>query len=130
MRKKTAVPANYKFGWLFATIFAVGFLYFHYQQSIWLAITSMFLSALFGFITIFAPSVLTPFNRAWFALSLFLGKVVSPVVLSIIFFVVIVPPALVTRLFGRDALLLKKRKVASYWVDREPIDPDSFKNQF
>jgi hypothetical protein len=74
--------------------------------------------------------LLAPLNRAWFGLSLFLGKVVSPIVLSIIFFVLIAPVALITRLFGRDALLLKKRQASTYWVDKESIEPGSFKNQF
>jgi hypothetical protein len=61
---------------------------------------------------------------------LLLGKVVSPITLSIIFFVLIVPIAFITRLFGRDVLSLEKRQVSSYWVDKESLDPESFKNQF
>jgi hypothetical protein len=59
-----------------------------------------------------------------------LGKIVSPVILSVIFFIMIVPVSVITRAFGRDVLLLKKREVPSYWVDKESIEPDSFKNQF
>ncbi len=124
------MPSNKKFGWLFTAIFAVVFVYFQHHHSIWLAVFALSLSVLFALLTIFLPSALTPLNKAWFALSLFLGKVVSPVILSLIFFVLIVPVALVTQLFGRDILLLKKRQVSSYWVDKEPIEPDSFKNQF
>lgn len=124
------MPSNQKFGWLFAAIFAGAFAYFQWKHSLGLAIASIVLSILFALVTIFIPSALAPLNKAWFALSLFLGKVVSPIVLSIIFFVVIVPPAFIGRLFGRDALLLKKRQVPSYWVDKEPIEADSFKNQF
>lgn len=124
------MPSNQKFGWLFAAIFAGAFAYFQWKHSLGLAIASIALSILFALVTIFIPSALAPLNKAWFALSLFLGKVVSPIVLSMIFFVLIVPVALIGRLFGRDALLLKKRQVSSYWVDKEPIEPDSFKNQF
>ena len=122
--------SNKKFGCLFTLIFLVGYLYLRDKNFLWFAIACLSLSILFALITIFIPSALAPLNKAWFALSLFLGRVVSPIVLSMIFFVVIVPVALIARLFGRDALLLKKRKVASYWVDKEPIEPDSFKNQF
>ncbi|QWE13510.1 hypothetical protein FD968_01690 [Polynucleobacter sp. AP-Titi-500A-B4] len=124
------IPSNQKFGWLFAAIFAGASAFFQWKHSSLLAIVSIALSIIFALVTIFIPSALAPLNKAWFALSLFLGKVVSPIVLSTIFFVVIVPVALIGRLFGRDALLLKKRQVASYWVDKEPIEPDSFKNQF
>ena len=61
-----------------------------------------------------------------------MGKVVSPIVLGILFFIVISPVAIVTRLFGRDVLLLRKRNVNSYWIERNPPgpQPESFKEQF
>ena len=124
------MPSNQKFGWLFVGIFAFGFGYFQFKHSLGWAIVSAFLAILFALLTISAPRSLAPLNRAWFALSLFLGKVVSPIVLSILFFVLIVPVALITRLFGRDVLLLKKHQVSTYWVDKEAIEPESFKNQF
>ena len=124
------LPSNQKFGCLFAVIFAGVFAYFLWTHSTGLAIISLALSILLLLATIFYPIALAPLNRAWFALSLFLGKVVSPIVLTIIFFVVIFPPSLIGRLLGRDALLLKKRQASSYWIDKEPIEVDSFKNQF
>jgi hypothetical protein len=65
-------------------------------------------------------------------LGLLLGKIISPIVLGLIFFVLITPVSLVTRLFGRDELKMKKRSVESYWVDRSPPEPPSntFKNQY
>lgn len=124
------LPSNQKFGWLFAGIFSIVAIYFYSKQSTWSVAASLFLAVLFALITICRPSIFGPLNRAWFTLSLFLGKVVSPIVLSIIFFVLIAPVAIITRLFGRDALLLKKRQVLTYWVDKESIEPESFKNQF
>lgn len=61
-----------------------------------------------------------------------LGKIVSPIVLGIIFFLLISPVALVTRAFGRDALRLKAAETGSLWITRTPPgpDPESFKNQF
>ena len=124
------MPSNQKFGWLFAAIFGIGSGYFQLKHLHGWAMLLVFLAALFSLVTICVPKVLTPLNRAWFALSLFLGKFISPIVLSIIFFVVIVPVAIITRLFGRDALLLKRRQVPSYWVYKESIEPESFKDQF
>jgi hypothetical protein len=128
--KSVDMPSNKKFGWLFAAIFSSGFAYFQYKNSTGLATTSLLASVIFIATTIYKPAALAPLNRAWFALSILLGKVVSPIVLSIIFFAVIAPIAIITRLFGRDELSLNKRKVPSYWVDKESIDPESFKNQF
>lgn len=82
--------------------------------------------------TILAPRILEPILKAWLKLGDLMGKVVSPLVLGVIFFVLITPIALLTRLFGRDELRLKKADVSSYWIDRVPPGPadDSFKNQF
>ena len=83
-------------------------------------------------LAVFLPERLAPLNRMWFRVGLVLGKIVSPIVLGLLFLLVITPVALATRLFGRDALSLKPRLVKSYWVARD-LDgptPDSFRNQF
>jgi hypothetical protein len=61
-----------------------------------------------------------------------LGKVVSPLILGIMFFLMITPLAIGMKLAKRDVLFLKKRKTNSYWIDRNPQGPnsESFKNQF
>ncbi len=83
-------------------------------------------------ISVIYPDVLAPLNRAWFKLGEIMGKIVSPIVLGVIFFILITPVAMLTRLFGRDELRLKKRAIESYWIERNPPGPasDSFKNQF
>ena len=124
------MPSNQKFGWLFSAIFAAGFGYFQSTHSPRWAIISGSLAILFTLLTIYVPVALAPLNRTWFTFGLFLGKVVSPIVLSVIFFILITPVAMVTRFFGRDALLIEKREVSTYWVEKETIDPESFKNQF
>jgi predicted membrane metal-binding protein len=80
-----------------------------------------------------APRILAPLNLVWFRFGELLHRIVSPVALGVIFFCVITPYAFVMRLFGRDALLLRKGSARpSYWVRREPPGPpaDSFHNQF
>jgi len=86
----------------------------------------------FSVATLLSPQLLAPLNRLWYGLGVLLGKIISPIVLGLIFFVLITPVSLVTRLFGRDELKMKKRNVESYWVDRSPPGPpsDSFKNQY
>ena len=124
------MPSNKKFGLLMVAVFSVGFGYFQWKYSQEWAIVSLFLAILFALMTMCVPALLAPLNKAWFSLGMLMGKVISPFILSFIFFILIVPVALTTRLFGRDILLLKKRQVFSYWVDKDPIEPDSFKNQF
>jgi hypothetical protein len=80
----------------------------------------------------FAPQRLAHFSNAWMKMGDLMGKVVSPLVLGAIFFLLITPTALLGWLFGRDELRLKKTNISSYWVDRVPPGPDgeSFKDQF
>lgn len=90
-------------------------------------------SALTLLVTLAIPSILTPFNRAWMKLAEVLNRIMSPVILGIIFFGVFTPMALVMRLAGRDVLYRKFDKTcASYWTKREPPgpDPDGLPNQF
>ena len=90
-------------------------------------------AAAFALCAWLAPRILAPLNRIWFRFGELLHRIVSPIALGVIFFGVITPYAFVMRLFGRDALLLRKRSARpSYWVRREPPGPppDSFNNQF
>lgn len=126
------LPSNQKFGWFFTIVFAVAYCYAYFKLSTaWLAVL-LTLSVMTAAVTLAAPHLLLPFNRLWFGLGVLLGKIVSPIVLGIIFFLLITPVSLITRVSGRDVLSLKKRKVRSYWVDRQPHgpSPESFKNQF
>ena len=60
-----------------------------------------------------------------------IGRVVSPIVLGIIFFLVFSPIAIIMRLFGRDELNLKSKNADTFWKNRsDKIKPESFKNQF
>jgi hypothetical protein len=80
-----------------------------------------------------APAALAPLNRAWFRLGLLLGRVVNPVVMSVLFFLVVTPFALVMRARGRDPLRLRLDRAAStYWIERDPPGPaaDSFDRQY
>ncbi len=127
------LPSERSFGFLFTVVFAALAAYGFYKG--WgQRVTSGWLvaGAVVGLITIFAPRLLTPFNKIWFRLGELLGKIVSPIVLGFIFYGLLTPTGFTTRLFGRDELRLKRQAVTSYWIDRVPPGPasDSFKNQF
>ena len=127
------LPSNKKFGFLFSGIFLAFSLYGYFKhESITFIGLPLLASGFFLVSSFFFQSLLGPLNKAWFLLGIGLGKVVSPIVLGIIFFGLITPIALIARLIGRDELKLKRPKTSSYWS--EPIgsnsDADSFKNQF
>lgn len=127
------LPSNRKFGFTFAVILISVGIYGIFAP--WKPIVSG-LCALAGItfllVAVSAPQLLTPLNRAWFALGELLGRIVSPIALGIIFFALITPVSIIARLLGRDELRLKRRSVPSYWVPRQTsaLDPNSFKQQF
>ena len=127
------LPSERKFGLLFVIVFLAlagyGYLSEWMTQTVFILLAAGLILAI---ITALVPHVLAPFNRAWLQLGLLLGKIVNPIVLGIIFFGVITPVAIVTKLFGRDELRLKPKNLSSYWIDRQPPCPasDSYKNQY
>lgn len=77
------------------------------------------------------PKLLSPLNRVWLRFGLLLHRIISPLVLGILFFAVITPVAVVTRLFGRDVLRRRlEPAAASYWLDRDPVEPSTMQRQF
>jgi hypothetical protein len=129
----STLPSERTFGWVFTGIFLIiaGYLWYHDGKPLAIQIFLVLAVTFFAF-SLFMPIVLRPFNKAWYKLGLLMGRVVSPIVLGILFFILISPIAIVMRLAGRDALKLRKQNVQSHWIDRAPPGPssDSFKEQF
>jgi predicted membrane metal-binding protein len=131
---KAAVHASSDraFGLVFAAVFAIVAawpLFFGHAPRWWAA----GVAAAFAVLALALPRVLSPLNRLWTRLGALLHAVVSPVVLSVIFYGVVWPTALVMRLRGRDPLRLKfDRAAPTYWVDRVPPGPPpaSFRDPF
>ena len=87
------------------------------------------ISAIFLILGLANSKLLSPLNLIWFKFGLFLGKIVSPVVMGIIFFFVITPISLILKIFRKDVLNLKKNNKNSYWIEK--TGPKSnMKNQF
>jgi hypothetical protein len=87
----------------------------------------------FVVVALVRPGLLGPLNRLWFKLGMLLHRIVSPVVMGVLFYLVITPFALVMRVLGKDQLLLKyEPKVRSYGIRRVPPgpSPETIKNQY
>ncbi|HEV2965254.1 MAG TPA: SxtJ family membrane protein [Candidatus Angelobacter sp.] len=127
------LPSERSFGFLLTAVFAIvgarGIIgHWH-----WITCSVCFMaSGACGLLSLTNPRVLAPLNKAWFYLGRGLGKVVSPIVLGIIFLGILTPVSILIWLFGRDELRLKRRPVNSYWIDRTSpiVAAHSFKNQF
>jgi hypothetical protein len=130
------LPSNQNFGYFFSIIFIILFFYFYFNFNFNSFFSYFFLtfSILTLSLTYYFPRVLKPFNKIWFLFGLFLGKITSPIILGFLFFLIISPISLITRLFGRDILLIKKNNKTSYWIKSEKTQyhnsKSGFKNQF
>ncbi|HUQ26034.1 MAG TPA: SxtJ family membrane protein [Burkholderiales bacterium] len=121
----TMMPSDRKFGWTFAAIFLlIGAVKYPWMIP---------LAGVIAIITLTRAEWLAPAKRAWMKLGELLNKVVSPVVMGLIFFVIFTPVGIVMRLAGRDALSMRLDKtLPTYWVRRDPPGPadDSFKEPY
>ena len=120
------------FGIVFAVVFLlIAFLpLLHSHAPRWWAAG---VAAAFGLVALTVPSVLAVPNKLWMKLGLLMAKVVSPIALGILFYLVFMPVGLVMRLSGKDPLRLKfDAEAKSYWIPRDPPGPapTSMTNQF
>ena len=90
---------------------------------------ALFVSILFFLLGIINSKLLTPLNQTWFKFGLFLGKIISPFVMGIIFFLVVTPIGLLMRIIKKDLLNLRFNKNKSYWI-KKGGPKSKMKNQF
>jgi hypothetical protein len=79
------------------------------------------------------PWVLRPLNSAWLGFGLLLHRIISPVILGMLFYLTVLPTGLVMRAVRKDPLRLRfDRDAGSYWIERQPPgpQPESLRNQF
>jgi len=94
-----------------------------------LRLWSLIISIVFLSLGLVNSKILNPLNKLWFKFGIFLGKIISPLVMSIIFFLVVTPIGLLMRLFNKDLLNLKFNNNSSYWIEK--TEPKSkMNNQF
>ena len=126
--KKIKISSNRSFGIVFCAFFLIVSLYPLINDNP-IRYWSLIVSIIFLILGILNSNILSPLNKAWFKFGLFLGKIVSPVVMGIVFFGVVTPIALILKIMGKDLLNLKKSKINSYWIAK--TGPKSkMKNQF
>ena len=126
--KKKLINSNKSFGILFFIVF---FLY-----GIWPALSlneiriwSLAIGVIFLVLGLLNSKLLTPFNILWVKFGELLGRVISPIVMFIVYFIFVTPLAVIIRLFGKDLLKIKFTRAPSYWINREK-NIGSMKKQF
>jgi len=126
------LPSNQKFGYFFTAIFMIAGVYFLYENIIIMSYTFFGLAVALIIVVFTKQELILPFNKLWMRFGFLLGKLISPIVLGIIFFSIFTPIAFFMRLSGRDELRLKLKERQSFWKLKEINSPskDAFKHQF
>ena len=122
------IGSNKSFGIVFFIVFLLIAIYPLINNDE-LRIWSLVVSIIFLILGLINSKVLTPFNKLWFKFGLLLGKVVSPLIMGIIFFFVVTPTAFIMRIIGKDLLNLKFNNKKTYWVEKNDLK-SNMKNQF
>ena len=119
---------NRNFGLTFFIVFLIVSIWpllYNEQIRIW----SLIVGFIFLILGLINSKILTPLNKIWFKFGIILGKLVSPVVMGIVFFFVVTPISIIMKIFGKDLLNLKYNNQKSYWLEKS--GPKSkMKNQF
>jgi len=122
------VASNKSFGLVFFIFFLIISIY-PLINSESIRLWALILSLIFLILGLFNSPILSPLNLIWFKFGIFLGKIVSPFIMGVIFFLVVTPTGFIMRLLGKDLLNLKFNDNKSYWIKKK--GPKSkMKNQF
>ena len=128
MQKNIKLPSNRNFGIVFFIVFLIIALWPVLKQNE-IRIWSLIISFIFFVLGLINSRLLTPLNKLWFKFGIFLGNIISPIVMGIVFFLVVTPTGLIMRFFRKDILKLKKNTSDSYWINKDDTN-SSMKNQF
>jgi hypothetical protein len=120
------------FGLVFAVVFAIVGLWplkAGLEPRAWaLGVAAACLSA-----GLLLPALLRPLNILWFRFGMLLGRIMTPIVMAVLFYGVVLPIGFIMGLRGHDPLRLRMdRSATSYWIDRTPPgpEPESLRNQY
>ena len=129
LNSKIKISSNRNFGLVFFVVFLIVALWpLKHDEDI--RLWSLALSIIFFILGILNSKLLTPLNKLWFKFGIFLGVIVSPIIMGIVYFLVVTPTGVFMRFLGKDLLKTNKTKSAStYWIKRDK-QQNTMKKQF
>ena len=80
----------------------------------------IFIALIFLLLGLVNSKILTPLNKGWIKFGEILGRIIAPIVMAIVYFLILTPVSLFVRLFGKDLISMKfNDSLKSYWIKRE-----------
>ena len=128
MKNNIKIGSNRSFGIVFFIVFLIVGLWPLLDED-GLRFWAISIALIFLVLGILNSKILSPLNKIWFKFGILLGKLISPLIMSIIYFLVVTPTGILVRLFKKDLLNLKKNNNKTYWIERDNKN-NSMKNQF
>tara|TARA_B100000579_G_scaffold370297_1_gene332249 strand:- start:2676 stop:3062 length:387 start_codon:yes stop_codon:yes gene_type:complete len=128
MQEKIKLPSNRNFGIVFFIVFLLIALWPILNNKD-IRIWSLIISLVFLFFGVINSKLLTPLNKLWFKFGILLGKIIAPIIMGVVFFLVVTPTGLIMKIFKKDLLKLKKNNSDTYWLKKDNSN-NSLKNQF
>ena len=122
------ISSNRSFGILFSIVFAI-IAFWPTINGNPLRLWSIPISVIFLVLGLLNSKLLNPLNIVWVKFGELLGRIIAPIVMAIIYFIIVTPIGLFMRLIGKDLLNIKFSKSNTYWIKREK-KIGSMKKQF
>jgi hypothetical protein len=126
------LPSNRKFGLFFSAFSFILSIYFYFYSNFLLSYILITVGFLFFTVALIKSDLLLPLNNLWMWFGMLIGRIVSPIVLGVVYFGLFTPMSFIMRLIRRDELRLRANNDGTKWISREnsSIKSASFKNQF
>ena len=126
------LPSNRKFGLFFSAFSFILSIYFYFYSNFLLSYILITVGFLFFTVALIKSDLLLPLNNLWMWFGILIGRIVSPIVLGVVYFGLFTPMSFIMRLIRRDELRLRANNDGTKWISREnsSIKSASFKNQF
>ncbi len=112
------ISSNRSFGILFSILFAL-IAFWPIINGNPLRLWLIPVSVIFLVLGLLNSKLLNPLNVVWVKFGELLGRIIAPIVMAIIYFIIITPIGLFMRLSRKDLLNLKFSKANTYWIKRE-----------
>ena len=122
------IGSNRSFGIVFFVVFLI-IAFYPIVNDGTLRVWALIISLVFIGLGLINSRILTPLNKIWFKFGIFLGKIVSPTVMGLIFFLVLTPTGIFIRIIKKNFLNLKFDDSKSYWIKKDELK-SKMKNQF
>jgi len=126
--KELKISSNKSFGLVFFTFFLIISIIPLFNDGkiiVWFSLISL----IFLILGLLNSQLLTPLNKLWFKFGIFLGNLISPIIMGFIFFFVVTPISILMKLSGKNLLNLKKGSKETYWIKKSKLK-SKMKNQF